>query len=741
MFKSDFSSMKKVVHFLFFVFFSQTINAQINPEAVDTIGNKTLDSVVVSTYLANAKANYLADVVGTNIYAGKKTNVIYLDASKANLAQNVVRTAFAKIPGLTTWDMDGAGLQINVGSRGTDSHRSIEMNMRQNGYNINSDMFGYPEDHYTPPLQAVQQVQLVRGSAALQFGSQFGGMMNYVMKEGDSTKAFGFESEQTTGSNNFFNSYNAVGGTKGKLNYYAYYDYRHGDGSRSNAAFNYHAYYFNLDYHFNSKASLALQFSRMDYVQQIAGGLTDAQFIQNSKQSIRSRNWFNPEINIPALIFKYNADPNTSLEVSANALFGQRNSVQFIASPVVSDTIIALSRSYNPRQVDRDYYLGFTTEARLLHHYKVHSIKAVITGGIRYSNETTKRRQRGAGTTGSNFDLNLAKPYGIDLRFNTINYTAFAENLFQLTNRFSVTPGIRYEVINTELQGKITDATADVAYKGNRSFPLFGTGLQYQVNNYSQLYGNVSQAYRPFLYANVTPADRLDMIDPKLKDSKGFDVDFGYRGHYRDVLNFDVNAFYLLYGDRVGLLTAKRQDNSTYLLTTNIGDAVTKGAELYVELSLLKTIIKRHNLTDIRIFNSLSYNHARYKNSISNKSGTNTNVTGNHVENVPAWMNKTGLTFQHKHITTTFQYTYSSQSFNDAFNTKASADGIIGLIPAYHVWDWSFNLQFAKAFHIGGGINNFTDEKYFNRRITMYPGPGILPADGRTFYVSFGVKL
>jgi len=741
MFKSDFSNMKKVVHFLFFLFFSQTINAQINPEAVDTIGNKTLDSVVVSTYLANAKANYLADVVGTNIYAGKKTNVIYLNASKANLAQNVVRTAFAKIPGLTTWDMDGAGLQINVGSRGTDSHRSIEMNMRQNGYNINSDMFGYPEDHYTPPLQAVQQVQLVRGSAALQFGSQFGGMMNYVMKEGDSTKAFGFESEQTTGSNNFFNSYNAVGGTKGKLNYYTYYDYRHGDGSRSNAAFNYHAYYFNLDYHFNSKASLALQFSRMDYVQQIAGGLTDAQFIQNSKQSIRSRNWFNPEINIPALIFKYNADPNTSLEVTANALFGQRNSVQFIASPVVSDTIIALSRSYNPRQVDRDYYLGFTTEARLLHHYKVHSIKAVITGGIRYSNETTKRRQRGAGTTGSNFDLNLAKPYGIDLRFNTINYAAFAENLFQLTNRFSVTPGIRYEVINTELQGKITDATADVAYKGNRSFPLFGTGLQYQVNNYSQLYGNVSQAYRPFLYANVTPADRLDMIDPKLKDSKGFDVDFGYRGHYRDVLNFDVNAFYLLYGDRVGLLTAKRQDNSTYLLTTNIGDAVTKGAELYVELSLLKTIIKRHNLTDIRIFNSLSYNHARYKNSISNKSGTNTNVTGNHVENVPDWMNKTGLTFQHKHITTTFQYTYSSQSFNDAFNTKASADGIIGLIPAYHVWDWSFNLQFAKAFHIGGGINNFTDEKYFNRRITMYPGPGILPADGRTFYVSFGVKL
>jgi Fe(3+) dicitrate transport protein len=202
-----------------------------------------------------------------------------------------------------------------------------------------------------------------------------------------------------------------------------------------------------------------------------------------------------------------------------------------------------------------------------------------------------------------------------------------------------------------------------------------------------------------------------------------------------------VNAFYLFYGNRVGLLTAKRPDNSTYLLTTNIGDAVTKGAELYVELSLLKTIMKRHDLTDIRIFNSLSYNHARYQNTAINKSGTNTSVTGNHVENVPDWMNKTGLTFQQKHLTTTFQHSYASQSFNEAFNTTASADGVTGLIPAYHVWDWSINWQFAKGYQLSGGVNNFTNEKYFNRRITMYPGPGILPADGRTFYVSFGVKM
>ena len=707
----------------------------------DTLSKKGTDSVSVSIYLKNSAVKYLADVIGTSVYAGKKTNQISPDPSRMDLSQNLTRTTFAQIPGLTMWDMDGAGTQVNIGSRGTDSHRSIEMNMRQNGYNINSDVFGYPEDHYTPPMQGIQRIDLVRGSAALQFGSQFGGMMNYTMKEGDSTKPVQVESEQTAGSYNFFNSYNAVGGTTGKLNYYAYYDYRHGDGWRPNAAFNYHAYYLNLNYKFNNKASLAFQFSRMSYVQQIAGGLTDAQFNQNSRQSLRARNFFNPKINIATLLFKYQLAANTKLEITAHSLFGQRNSVQFIASPLIADTFNTSLNSYNVRQVDRDYYSSFTTEARLLHQYKIGSVKSTLAGGLRFSTEITKRKQKGIGTTGSDFNLSLIKPYGIDLHFTTQNYALFAENIFQLTKRFSVTPGIRYEIINSDLTGKIINATVDIEYEGKRKFPLFGAGLQYEVNKYSQLYGNISQAYRPFLYANVTPADRVDVIDPDLKDSRGYDIDLGYRGHYQDILNFDVNGFYVFYGNRPGLITQKQTDGTSYLFTTNVGDAVTKGIEAYAEVSLLKSVYKRSTWNDIRIFNSLSYNHARYIKAAINKSGTNTDIAGNYVENVPEWTNKTGLTLQHKRITTTLQYSYTSKSFNDAFNTITSSDGITGLIPTYHLWDWSVNVQFSQSFHISGTINDLSNEKYFNRRITMYPGPGILPADGRTFNITLGVKI
>lgn len=719
--------------------FSQQIKSEpIN----DTLPVKTLDSVIVNAQLKTSAVSYMPDIKEMRIYAGKRTNTVNLaPGNPPGTELNLGRTVLAKIPGLMMWEMDGAGTQINIGSRGTDPHRSIEMNMQQNGYVTNSDLFGYPENHYSVPMQAIEQIQLVRGSAALQFGPQFGGMMNYKLKQGDSSKILSLESEQTAGSNNFFNSFNAVGGTKGKFNYYAFYDNRHGDGWRDNAKFNYHSYYVHLGYQLTSRINISAEFSRMDYVQQIAGGLTDAQFAANPKQSERTRNFFQPIINLPMLRLQYHISSNTHLEITTHAIIGERNSVQFINAGNIPDTINTSIGSYNPRQVDRDYYKGFTTEARLLHRFTIGNISSVLSGGVRYFTQVTKRRQKGVGTIAGDFDLSLVHPYGIDLRLQTHNYAAFVENIFQLTPKFSITPGVRYEIIKTDLAGVINNATAAIAYQGKRNFPLFGTGLQYQVSTTSQLYGNISQAYRPYLYASVTPADRLDKIDPYLKDSKGYSVDLGYRGHIKNLLQFDVNAFYLYYGNKIGLISVPASPTSSYLLTTNIGNSVAKGVETYLELSVLKLVNPAHTNSDIRVFNSLAYNHAVYTSAAINKAGVNSKITGNFVENAPEWINKSGINFSHKNVTAGFQYSYTSKSYNDAFNTQFSSNGVTGLIPAYHVFDFNFNWQFLKQYHLSAGINNFTNEKYFNRRITMYPGPGILPADGRTFYISAGIKL
>lgn len=696
-----------------------------------------LDTVTVEDSAVNS--HFLPEVAGTSVFSGKKTESIVLSEGQANLAQNIGRMALARLPGVNVWDMDGAGTQLNIGVRGSDPHRSIEMNMRQNGYNTNSDMFGYPEDHYTPPLQGVREIQLVRGASSLQFGPQFGGMMNYKMKEGDPAKPFSFESEETLGSDNFFNSYNAAGGKIGPVRYYAYCDIRHGDGWRPNAAFNYRAYYGSVGYQFNESGRVTLQFSSMDYVQQIAGGLTDAQFYANARQSTRSRNFFRPIINIPALLFDYDLASDTHLNVTLSAVSGERSSVQFINTPNVPDAINPALGTYNPRQVDRDFYDGFTTEIRLLRHYRFGSISSEFAGGLRYFDEKTKRQQKGVGTTAGNFDLSLASPYGIDLRFHTVNYAAFAENILHLTDRLSLTPGFRYERIESKLHGVINNASFPVSYRGTREFPLFGVGAQYQATATTQFYGNFTQAYRPYLYAFITPADQLGVIDPNLKDSRGNSTDFGYRGSVDDTVNFDLSVYHVYYGNRIGQLTIP-SGNTTTLYTTNIGTAVIQGVETYVNLSLTKLAGSKSQQMDLSVFNSLGYNHGRYTRGAVTQAGVNVDLTGNRLESTPEWVERAGIVWRYESLTSTAQVSRVGKSFSDANNTVFNPTGATGVVPAYTVYDWAFSYRFFRHYSFSGGINNLADARYFTRRINMYPGPGILPADGRTFYLAVGLS-
>ena len=101
---------------------------------------------------------HLKDVEGTAIYAGKKTEVILVNQSTANLATNNARQIFNQIAGLNIYQNDDAGLQLNIGGRGLDPNRTANFNTRQNGYDISADVLGYPESYYTPASEGLQEI-------------------------------------------------------------------------------------------------------------------------------------------------------------------------------------------------------------------------------------------------------------------------------------------------------------------------------------------------------------------------------------------------------------------------------------------------------------------------------------------------------------------------------------------------------------------------------------------------------
>jgi Fe(3+) dicitrate transport protein len=62
-----------------------------------------------------------------------------------------------------------------------------EQGLMQDLINESIRMYGV-DVYYLPPMEAVSRVEMVSGAASLQFGSQFGGLVNYVLKEAPKNK-------------------------------------------------------------------------------------------------------------------------------------------------------------------------------------------------------------------------------------------------------------------------------------------------------------------------------------------------------------------------------------------------------------------------------------------------------------------------------------------------------------------------------------------------------------------------
>jgi len=682
----------------------------------------------------------MPETEGTMIYAAKRNDVIQMDRQNSNTAQVIQRQIFSKVPGMNLWEFDGSGNQISIGTRGLNPHRSIEMNVRQNEYVINSDLFGYPEAHYAPAMDGVKKIEVIRGSAALQYGPQFGGLINYIMRDGDPHKKFTFQTQQTIGSEKLISSFNSIGGTVGKWNYYAYFNTRTSKGYRPNSNYNNYSAYASVAYTFSSQLSAKLEYSFLDYVDQLAGGLSDSMYHADPYQSTRSRNYFQPHFNIPALTVRLNLSDNTSISYISNYISGQRNSVMFIQPPGIADTINPVTLEYAPRQVDRDWYGSWSNELRLLQKYNFLQNTSVLSVGLRYSDSQTHRAQRGLGTTGTDFDLTLTGPYLTDLNFTTINYAVFGENIFHLGEKFSLTPGARLDILNTITTGVINYLPAHLLIDKNRNIPLFGCGAQYTISHLINVYTNVSQAYRPVQYNDLIPLGSLDQIDPDMKDAHGYQADLGIRGSIQDVLRFDAGLYLLSYEDRIGTISLKDENGNPFIYKTNTGNSIAKGIEVFVEFHPLY-LFNHQDIGDISLFTSTSTDQAEYRNgSTIVFNNENINIDGNKLENAPDLISRNGITYSYKQISLTFLYSYTSKFYSDASNTEHSSSGMTGIVPAYGIFDMSGVIEFGK-FNLNYGINNLTNCHYYTRRINTYPGPGILPGDGRTFYLGFGAKI
>ncbi|WP_395060139.1 TonB-dependent receptor domain-containing protein [Flavobacterium sp.] len=690
--------------------------------------------------------NKLRDIEETAIYAGKKTEVISIEKLTVNKATNNARQIFAQVVGLTINESSDGGLQLSIGGRGLDPNRTSNFNTRQNDYDISADVLGYPESYYATPTEGLAEIQVVRGAASLQYGTQFGGLVNFKIKK-PTTKSFEITTRNTVGSYGLFTNFTSLSGTNGKFSYYTFYNYKQGDGFRPNSNFESKNYFANLNYQFTYKTSLHFDYTHFSYLAQQAGGLTDVMFNENPLQSNRTRNWFAVDWNLFALRLKHKFNPTTDFSLQLFGLDSSRKAVGYRSNRVSNPDILG---------TERDLIIGkfknWGAEARFLKRYKIKNNTSAFLIGAKYYQSDNSGIQ-GPGSSGSDANFNLSTnefplyQNQSNYKYPNLNVAIFGENIFKITPKFSITPGFRFEKIKTQANGFYRKINLDLA--GNvildenkpenitkdRKLLLLGVGLSYKPQNRIEFYGNVSQNYRSVTFNDIRTVAPSQVIDNNISDEKGYTSDIGIRGQITDKITFDTNIFGLYYDNKIGEFETINPNGSAAIVRFrgNIGTAVTYGFETMLDWSLSKTFFDTKKNLTWNIFSNIAITESEYlKSEIPN-------IKGKKVEFVPLYNIKVGTGIGYKNFMSSIQMAYVSSQFTEAYNNFTDKNdntyGIFGQIPTYYVADFSCSYKF-KYFKIESGINNFTNNSYFTRRATGYPGPGIIPSDNRTFYAT-----
>lgn len=683
---------------------------------------------------------HLRAIEDMGIYAAKKSSVVLPEESGADRSSNNARELFSSVAGVVAHEEGDGGLQMAIGNRGLNPKRSAHFNMRQNGHDMSADALGYPEAYYTPPAQAVERIEVVRGASSLQYGPQFGGMVNFQLEGPPEEEGLRAESHQTLGSFDFFNSYTELGGRKGGTAFQGFFQERRGDGWRPNAEFQQRTAYLEWEQRLSENTRIGLQLTHMDLLKHQPGGLTDRAFLEDPSRSLRERNWFSVGWNMGALSLEHEPGPRSRIESRLFGLMGSRDAVGVLER-------IDRADHGGERLLLKDEYRNIGNETRYLQYYDLFEKKSALLLGGRYYQGRTFRRQ-GPGSTGKGPDFAYPSDKRIDSKFHfpSRNIALFAENLFRVGERWTITPGVRFEGIRTASKGWFRQENRDLA--GNilyqerieeervdeRSFFLYGLGIAYRLNEGAELYANYSRNYRGIGFNDMRLLNPNFKVDPQLSDESGYTADLGVRGNFFEHLRIDLSVFTLYYSDRIGtVLKVDSNDLNTFRLRTNIADSRTLGVESYLELELMEWI-DEDAAWSLQPFLNLTRQKAFYLRS------EEAAFEGKRVEMAPAWNSTSGLKGAYEGLEWRYQFRYVSYQYADATNAKRVPSADVGLIPAYSVSDAS--ISYGKGpIRLRAGVHNLFDRSYFTHRAKGYGGPGIVPAPPRNYYLTLSLNF
>jgi Fe(3+) dicitrate transport protein len=704
---------------------------------------------VEADYDRQTEGPFLPDVEGTKINAGKKTSNIRLE-ELPEISNGNYRQAIATTPGLIL--AEETTPLVSIGYRGFDPHRMQFFQVLEDGIPIHADMLGYPEAYYTPPFDAVERIEFIRGGAALMYGPQPGGAINYVMKKPPTDTPFQLEQMNIMGSFGLFSNFTMMGGTIGRLGYSGYYNHRQTDGFReANSDFFLNGWGGTLALDATGPKRWYLNLTAYDEVHGEPGGLT----LQNGPNAVnyeKNRN-ATSRFHDRMRISRYAVALIHEWDVSDRTLFTFRGWWDYYLRFSRRQRgggfgTLPTGPASQTNQLETQQFYTFGVEPRIRHDWDWFNQTHTFTGGMMLYNTYSPRVDaQGDSPTAMTGEIqNQSQRY-------SWYYSIFAENKFQI-GKLSITPGVRMENIWQTVSESQNNAKARAGQSLSDEtlynfVPLFGLGLEYAFTPEIAAYANVSQAYRPPIFTQAVPTSPNTVVDGNLNESFVWNYEFGFRGNPTPWLTWDTSFFMVDSSDQIGTSTA---DNGNITVIQNSGRSFVYGWDLFTQVDFVgladalfnqppesdgkslvdakgvveKNPVRHSSWVDtygsLSAFTALTLQHGEFI------SGANEGKTPQYLSE---YLFRVGVIYNWRDkLKVSFLGNFVGSSFADDTNTSQR------FIPAYDVWDLTVEAKVYKDnVSIVGGVNNIFNRDYYAR----IRADGIDPAMPRNWYA--GVKV
>jgi len=679
--------------------------------------------------------------------------------------------ALRNVPGVVTVTDDGLSRHAGIGIRGSNFRRSRKILITEDGQSINLSTYIDPSVHYTPPLDRVESVEVLRGAVVSQ-----GPLNNYGIINFQNLNPFGPTEtiikgvlSHTDGANKEIGNYRHVHTRQnaGNVGVVASYTGSDAGGAWDNEVLRFNDFYGAIGWRDSSQdltVSGAYFRQRDNY--------DEDNFVGTAEEFFANHRWKsnNPDIGDGATdVNTYNADyyrlqlahnlyidDNTTL--STRAYMGDHERNRFASREPFGADHYMRGRNRHYQQYGIDSRLQFSNIALgggLTHDFQI---------GAKYEHQSL-RNCTSFGVVGEILDANNKgncravknvggyEKDGEIQKFEADAFAAFAQSAIHLSPSLTVTPGVRFE--SYRVRGAEVYGGTDTG-KSNHDLVLPSLAFAWEAGNRTTFYGGYHRGFSPYI-ARDAALDEWPM-DEEIGDN--FEV--GVRSKALTGFTFEA-AYFHSFIDGYQLKESYTTGNNDGVFGT-LDEVEIKGVELLARLDSRPITGGAWNFFGEAVY---TYTDAKIKSGMDSIFGDFDkfnapllDVSGNRLPfSIPHFANLTMGVAYKKLWDASMTWTYRGDFFTNAQNSgpltcvdedgtsTAEGDGVFtgcyggdemvgGKVD--DVWLLSarsnFNVTDNLTLFVAG--SNLTNKFYINEL-----SDGAKPGLGRTIYGGFTLKL